>query len=103
MIFFVLEPEPDSFESVFLVKKKIFYFPVQFFLNYLLLECRYTVKIQKRRIFVLYFLGPDPNNILGLFYWIFWIRYNNFFKIRNKVQIVDFLSDVRGRSFCVEP
>ena len=103
MIFFVLEPEPDSFESVFLVGKIFFLFSCAVFLNYLLLECRYTVKIQKRRIFVLYFLGPDPNNILGLFYWIFWIRYNNFFKIRNKVQIVDFLSDVRGRSFCVEP
>ena len=78
MIFFVLEPEPDSFESVFLLEKFFFIF-LCIFLNYLLLECRYTVKIQKRRIFVLYFLGPDPNNIFGLFYWIFWIRYNSFF------------------------
>ena len=55
MIFFVLEPEPDSFESVFFSKKKKFSFSFAVFLNYLLLECRYTVKIQKRRIFVLYF------------------------------------------------
>ena len=48
MIFFVLEPEPDSFESVFLLEKKIFFFIfLCIFLNYLLLECRYTVKIQK--------------------------------------------------------
>ena len=63
----------------FFSKKKKFSFSFAVFLNYLLLECRYTVKIQKRRIFVLYFLGPDPNNIFGLFYWIFWIRYNSFF------------------------
>ena len=46
MIFFVLEPEPDSFESVFCWKKFFFIF-LCIFLNYLLLECRYTVKIQK--------------------------------------------------------